>query len=178
MSGVKGKSGVYKRKIFTEEARSNMSLVKKGKMPKFIPKNGVKFKKGQIPWNKGRKERREDVLKRQSNSHVKSSERLTPINKTIRMSARYKEWRTSVFIRDNRCCVLCKSKKEIQADHYPIPFSAILNKLIIEQGLENLLEKATSYELFWLIDNGRTLCFECHKKTDTYGGKAYKFNIN
>ena len=27
-------------------------------------------------------------------------------------------------------------------------------------------------------DNGRTLCKECHKKTDTYAGKGFKRSLN
>jgi hypothetical protein len=95
---------------------------------------------------------------------------ITPINKAIRRTLQYRLWRTEIFIRDNRTCVECGAKtRDIQADHYPISFSAILNKLIVEQGLENLLEKALKYEMFWIIENGRTLCFNCHKKTFTYG---------
>ena len=200
--------GIYKR---TEEAKRNMSLARKNNPKIFIPNNGIKFKKGESPWNKGRQENRKDVIERLSISHIgqigwsKGTKGVlkansgsfkkgrivkrgngnpnwkggtTPINKAIRKSTKYIEWRTFIFIRDNRKCVLCNSKKEVQVDHYPIPFSAILNKLIVEQGLENLLEKAISYELFWITDNGRTLCFDCHKKTDSYGGKAPRININ
>lgn len=103
---------------------------------------------------------------------------ITPINIAIRRCFKYKIWRENVFKKDNYTCVLCRARGIIlNADHYPIPFSAILNKLIIEQGLENLFEKAMSYKMFWIIDNGRTLCKKCHKTTDTYKGKAKLFKI-
>src|SRR3990167_4229818 len=42
---------------------------------------------------------------------------VTPINKAVRASKEYALWRTSVFIRDNRACMWCGSKKDIEADH-------------------------------------------------------------
>lgn len=74
---------------------------------------------------------------------------ITPINQKIRTSREYKIWRQSVFIRDNFICIWCGSKDNIQADHIK-PF-------------------ADYPELRFAIDNGRTLCRECHKKTDTWG---------
>lgn len=70
-----------------------------------------------------------------------------------RKSVRYKEWRTSVFIRDSKACVLCGSKKEIEADHIK---SWALNK-----------------ELRYELSNGRTLCHECHAKTPSYMNRWY-----
>lgn len=94
---------------------------------------------------------------------------ITPINLKIRYSLKYKQWRGLIFKRDNFTCVWCKSNKSntLEADHI-IPFSKIIEKLKFEHGIDNLYEKAMSCELLWDINNGRTLCKECHKKTDTY----------
>jgi len=75
-----------------------------------------------------------------------------PINRKIRKSTEYKLWRKSVFERDKYTCRFCKEKGgELQADHI----------------------KPLAYfpELRFAIDNGRTLCKDCHRKTDTYGRK-------
>jgi hypothetical protein len=75
----------------------------------------------------------------------------TPINQCIRKSNEYKLWRKAVFERDNYTCVWCGKRGDIEADHIK-PFS---------------LYPA----LRFAIDNGRTLCKDCHRKTDTYGNK-------
>ena len=78
---------------------------------------------------------------------------LVSINRKIRDSLEYKIWRRAVFERDNWTCVWCGSKKNIQADHIK-PF-------------------AMFPELRFAIDNGRTLCRDCHKTTDTWGVNSY-----
>lgn len=79
---------------------------------------------------------------------------ITPKNKTDRNNIKYKNWRESVFKRDNYTCQICGIRgKELQADHIK-PF-AYFPKLRLN------------------IDNGRTLCVECHKGTDTYMGRVY-----
>ena len=74
----------------------------------------------------------------------------------IRKSIEYKFWRESVFERDNYTCVECSEKESVSgklnADHIK-PF-------------------AYFPEMRFDINNGRTLCVECHKKTDTYLKKA------
>jgi len=78
---------------------------------------------------------------------------VTPANKIIRKSAKYDLWRMSVFIKDDRACVWCGSRKDIEADHIQ-PF-------------------ALFPVLRFAIDNGRTLCHDCHRKTVTYGNKKH-----
>lgn len=69
----------------------------------------------------------------------------------LRGSVRYKEWRRQVFERDKSTCVWCGAKNEsgkkvvLHADHIK-PFSKYP-------------------ELRFDVDNGRVLCFDCHKKT-------------
>lgn len=77
---------------------------------------------------------------------------LTPLNSRIRGSLEYRNWRKAVFLRDNWTCVWCGAKGvTLNADHIK-PF-------------------AYFPELRFDIDNGRTLCVDCHKKTDTYKKK-------
>ena len=75
---------------------------------------------------------------------------ITPINAKIRKSRKYKEWRKAVFERDNYTCQECKVRAVyLNADHIK-PF-------------------AYFKELRFLLDNGRTLCIDCHRKTETWG---------
>lgn len=76
-------------------------------------------------------------------------------NELQRKSGKYKNWRESVFKRDNYTCVICKVKGGVlNADH--------------------ILSFAHYPDKRFDIDNGRTLCYECHKKTDNFGSKNIK----
>lgn len=67
----------------------------------------------------------------------------------IRLSKEYKDWRTAVFKRDNYTCVWCgQVGGELNADH--IKSFSLYPKYRFD------------------IDNGRTLCIKCHKKTESY----------
>lgn len=76
----------------------------------------------------------------------------TLLGKVIRNSAEYRNWRNLVFERDSYTCQHCKKRGiKLNADHIK-PFSLFP-------------------ELRFELSNGRTLCIECHQKTDTYGAK-------
>ena len=79
-------------------------------------------------------------------------------NHIIRESVEIKLWRESVFKRDDYTCQICgvhsgnAKRVTLNADHIK-PF-------------------AYFPELRFELSNGRTLCVDCHKKTDTFGRKA------
>ena len=96
-------------------------------------------------------------LAKQKVKHYHWKGGITPLSVKIRTSPEMKLWRETVFQRDKYTCVWCNAKNGnghtviLNADHIK-PF-------------------AQYPELRFAIDNGRTLCIDCHKKTDTYAGK-------
>lgn len=81
-------------------------------------------------------------------------------------SSQYIQWRKKVFSRDGFKCIWCGSKKRIEADH--IKAFAII---CYENKIDSL-KKAFKCKELWDINNGRTLCRGCHKKTDTFCAKT------
>ena len=83
---------------------------------------------------------------------------ITPINKAksnkLRDTKEMTWWRNAVLKRDKYTCVWCGAKENLHVDHIA-PF-------------------ALYPELRTSVDNGRTLCVECHRKTETYGNKKPK----
>jgi 5-methylcytosine-specific restriction endonuclease McrA len=77
---------------------------------------------------------------------------VTPRHALIRESAEYAEWRLSVLKRDGYTCVQCHSTKNLHADH--------------------IKQFAFYPKLRFAIDNGRTLCAPCHRKTRTWGNNG------
>lgn len=72
----------------------------------------------------------------------------------FRNSPEYKKWREKVLKKDNRKCVLCGSREDIEVDH--IKSLALFPELALRE------------------ENGRVLCHKCHVETDTYGiGSRY-----
>ena len=87
---------------------------------------------------------------------------ITPMNKIIRKSREYKLWRQAVFERDDYTCIWC-GKKFIKG---------VTGRVMIHA--DHIKPFALFPELRFAIDNGRTLCIDCHRKTDTYGGRNHK----
>lgn len=137
------------------------------------------FKKGYTPWNKNTSCRVNkicicgktfrvlpaDIRRGRGNfcskpcAHSKERNKawkggVTPLNSLIRKSSRMREWRKTVFERDNYTCQGCgQVGSELQVDH---------------------IKSFADYpELRFDIDNGRTLCKPCHLKTPTWGFRGH-----
>lgn len=83
----------------------------------------------------------------------------TPLDKKIRNSFKYRQWRSDIYTRDNFTCQECNNRGGDLHAHHKKYFSIILDENNIET-----LEEAESCEELWNINNGITLCIKHHKK--------------
>lgn len=88
----------------------------------------------------------------------------------IRGLTEYLTWRKKVMQRDKFTCQSCgQVGRELNVDHI-VPFSYLLKEFKISS-----IDEAINCSSLWKLDNGRTLCVSCHKKTDTYLVKAIAY---
>lgn len=190
-------SAARKGMKFTEDHRRNLSLAHQGARPwmdkkttiecvmckkEFLVqpnrlKSGAKFCSlkcfsksmvGRNPWNKGTKgvmkgwnkgipwsvEQREKLVGKNASNWRGG---VTPKHKLIRDSVEYAEWRTAVFTRDNFTCQGCGIR----------PGAGLGHRVVLQA--DHIKAFAIYPELRLNVENGRTLCLECHKQTPTYG---------
>ena len=154
-------TGAYKR---TKEHREKIGEAHKGKPSGMLGKkawnrgtrgvckaNSGSFKRGRIPWNKGKKYKgcshSREWTEKVRQSLIKRADRIGR-KKYVRPKHnthwKYREWRTRVFKRDDFTCWICEEKSgKIEAHH---------------------LKKWSKYpNLRYKISNGLTLCEFCHK---------------
>ena len=103
---------------------------------------------------------------------------VSPLALLIRKLYENKQWELQVFKRDNFTCQKCKQVRGKIEAHHLNKFSNLLYDFLqlysqfspIEDK-ETLLRLAITYEPFWDITNGITLCKKCHKLTSNYKNK-------
>ena len=169
--------GIYKRKPITEEHRKNLSKAKlksptrywlgKKQSPEQVRKR-VEARKGYKPSEETKQRMRLAAIEQ-----VRNGTRIFPNNSgkkrpditgskhprwrgdypeqyRLRNSVEMENWRKAVFERDDYRCLSCGERGgKLNADHI-WPFSQFLR-------------------LRFDINNGRTLCVDCHRQTETYG---------
>jgi len=161
-----------KRPPFSAETRKKMSEAHKGKTPSYVPSGWNKGMKGCYTLSDETKNKiaaagvgrvcSEDTRRKRSESlkrahregrHASWKGGVSDENNAVRHSIEYRMWRNAVYKRDDYMCQECGQRgKKLNADHIK-PF-------------------ALFKELRFDVDNGRTLCVECHKKTPTYCRKT------
>ncbi len=182
----KSHKGLYK--ILTKSFLIK-EYVKKGKAVLTIAKNiqcsadSIRYylKKYSIPINKMSLEGRKNLSKANSgerngmfgkngelNPNYKDGK--SPLAILMRNLLEYNQWRKQIFKRDNFTCRECgQYAGELEAHHIK-PFKKLLSEFLKEydqfspiEDKETLLRIAMKWQLFWDIDNGKTLCEDCHK---------------
>jgi hypothetical protein len=157
----KGQISLMKGKHHSPGTRKKMSLAKKGKKMSDAFKIKIsESKKGQklselhkkriSSSNKGKKISEETRIKIScANRNIEDSKFdgfTTPKNRLIRLSVGYKQWRESVFKRDNHTCQYC-------------------NKHGGDMNAHHIKKFNNNKDLRFNINNGITLCKDCHKDT-------------
>lgn len=147
------------------------------------------FQKGHIPWNKDLKGYKRDnsyldnpEFKKKHSEAVSKGKigklrydrrgknsnfwkgGISKLSDRIRRTEKYKRWRKKVFERDNYTCQKCKvrsgNRKTVYLEaHHKKEFS----KILAEKEIKTLDDAYNCKEL-WDINNGKTLCLDCHTR--------------
>lgn len=116
-------------------------------------------------FRKGASERVLEFVKKGNHNWLKRG--TCPLDKRIRKCVEMRIWKKSVWKRDSFTCIGCGDKPEkLIADHIK-PFA-----LILKENSILTLEQAKQCLELWNLENGRTLCVGCHKRTNTYGVRS------
>jgi len=120
-------------------------------------KNGLK-KKGIMPKN---------LSSLHGKNHWNWKGGISKINKMCRSTKEYLQWRSDIFQRDNWICQTCHKENCFVEAHHIKGFSVIIKENNIKS-----LDDARKCDELWNLNNGVTLCKECHSLTDNYRGRA------
>ena len=142
---------------------SCVNLSKKGRSvsentKRLISSHSPRFWLGKKMSSKSREKMSQILLGKTGSSARNWQGGKTSANALVRSSSEMRVWREAVFKRDNYTCRNCSArggegrKVLLHADHVK-PFAYFPN-------------------LRFTLSNGQTLCIDCHRKTDTYAGKA------
>ena len=163
-------------KGLTKEDPRVQKCIRKGHPNYNIERKGC-FKKGHIPPNKGKSRDWDSPTEFKKGEHTGSNNfnwqgGKTLLQEKIRKSFEYRQWRSDVFHRDNFTCQDCNAKDRYLNAHHIKGFAQILD----EYNITSLQEALATAEL-WDINNGKTLCEDCHNKTRKPNKGSFKKKV-
>lgn len=141
-------------------------------------KNKKAWNKGLVGYRKGYIMTREQKIKIGNSNRKKHKDNVTPVKNLIRSQFLYREWRAKIYERDDYTCQVCgeRSKagkrKEIHAHHIKH-----LADIIREFEIKTIQDAQNCGEL-WEINNGITMCVDCHKMAHNWKVVDYTGNEN
>jgi len=159
-------------RVHTEETKRKISEANKGNIAwnKGMPcseetKQKIReTEQGNIPWNKGLRMDTDDRVRKygEANKGEKChfwKGGITPLYIGIRLNYKYRQWRDDVYTKDDFTCQECGKRGTYLEAHHIQTLSSILQYYEI-----TTLEEALECSELWNINNGITLCKECHRK--------------
>lgn len=96
---------------------------------------------------------------------------ISPLSEWIRKSLLYKQWLNKCMERDNWMCIVCHKRGGYLQVHHINLFSIIMKKYNIKTK-----DQARLCNELWDINNGVTMCEECHNFTHKYIKQLEKDN--
>ena len=156
-----------KKRWENPEYRKKQSEIRKGKISGAKGKHWKISEKAKRKISKAQKGKKLSLITREKIRKALSGSKnynwkggtYKSLNEKIRNCFKYRQWRSDIFARDNFTCILCEKRGVyLEADHFPKRFIDIINEYQIDT-----LEKSLFCEELWNINNGRTLCKECHR---------------
>lgn len=148
----KRSSDTHKGHVHSAETRLKMSLRQRGKI--VSEETRLKLRAAKLG------------KKFPNTTGIKSSQwkgGITPLTKLIRHLFEYRQWISDVFHRDDFTCQTCFKRGGYLHAHH-IKFFSVIFK---ENNIKSVQDAIDCHEL-WNINNGITLCKECHKKQHEY----------
>ena len=88
----------------------------------------------------------------------------TPLYEQIRKNFKYRQWRDDVFMRDNFTCQECGLHSGCGKAIYLHAHHIIFFSDIVERYEILTFKEAMNCEELWNMNNGQTLCKDCHKQ--------------
>lgn len=170
----------YQKEILNnyQDGKTIMAIVRKYKSDKRTIRSVLKEQgitqfhghKGQTPWNKGLNHTIDKrLLKWSGKNHYCWKGGITPLVIRIRLCAKSRNWKKDILIRDDWTCQICgKRGGDLIVDHYPKMFCDILSENKIKT-----FKNAMDCQELWELENGRTLCKSCNKKTFKFKGNQF-----
>ncbi len=181
----KGKDNPSFGKHPSEETRKKMSLAKIGKPSWNKGLKGYKSGSENNKWNGGKPKcidcgkqlvnynsKRCNECYRKYNrgkNHQSWKGGITGLYEQIRHCLKYRQWVSDCLSRDNHTCQVCGKNHCYVEVHHIKSFAGIIKEYKIKS-----LDEAIDCQELWNINNGQTICLDCHKKTDSYKGKNKK----
>ena len=154
----KGKTGVYSEKRLQElrdrrlskESRSKIKEARKRQVHPLLGKHRSLAARTKLSIaNKGK-------WAKEKNPNWKGGH--TFLRASVMTLFQYRQWRSDVFTRDNFTCQECQKTGGILNAHHIKSFIAIIREYKIKT-----VEQALACHELWNINNGITLCLECHR---------------